>query len=278
MRLFISHSSHDRDLAEAVIDLLRNAMPLASQDIRCTSVDGYRLPAGANTSEQLRFEVSNAEAFIGIISLASLQSAYVIFELGARWGIGKHLVPLLAPGIGASALQGPLQGINALQAGSSAQLHQLVTEVGQVLGLHTEPPASYQKKVDRILTLSKNAEPNDSRDTGEIVGNHVDLVAPVAGVPHKFEDAEAIARRMAAEEHPADFSTQRYVINEQLKDWRKLREFSDQDLPVDILQLILRQAAYEHPHDFSTQLYVVKEQVADWKSLNPRRQPKKSEQ
>jgi hypothetical protein len=273
MRIFISHSSHDQNLAEAVIDLLRSAMALASQDIRCTSVDGYRLPAGANTIEQLRLEVSNAEAFIGIISPASLQSAYVIFELGARWGRGTHMAPLLAPGMEAATLKGPLQGINALRADSPAQLHQLVAEVGEVLSLQLEPPASYQKKVGRVLALGNSTVSSSSRSIGEIAENQMRLTDPFAlgqVIPDSI-DVEAIVRRMAAEEHPGDFSTQRYVINGQLKAWRALRQSSDPDLPVDVLQLILKQAASEHPHDFSTQLYVVNGQVADWKSLNLRR-------
>lgn len=274
MKVFVSHSSRDRDLAEAVIALLRDALPLSSKDIRCTSVDGYRLPAGANTHEQLRREVSNAEAFIGIISQASLQSAYVIFELGARWGRGKHLAPLLAPGLGPSALTGPLQGVNALRADSGSQLHQLVTEVGDELQLRTEAPASYQKRVDQILSLSieekGSARANMVVPVRAILEGSRGLAAEAAGTPDSPEAVQEIIRNAAAEEHPGDFSTQRYVINEQLKDWNALREFTDPALPPETLEAIMRQAASEHPRDFSTQLYVVKEQVADWKSINRR--------
>src|SRR5688572_19277140 len=95
--VFISHSSQDSQLARQVVDLLRSSLNLRAQQIRCTSVDGYRLPAGANTDQQLREEALAARAFIGIISPFSLTSAYVLFELGARWGAGQPLFPLLAP-------------------------------------------------------------------------------------------------------------------------------------------------------------------------------------
>jgi len=36
---------------------LRAALPLSAKDIRCTSVDGYKLAAGTNSDEQLRQEV-----------------------------------------------------------------------------------------------------------------------------------------------------------------------------------------------------------------------------
>lgn len=126
--VFISHASEDADLAEAVVDLLRDAIALSAKDIRCSSVDGYRFKAGADTDEQLRQEVKNSTSFIGIITPDSLRSAYVLFELGARWGANLHLAPLLAKGVGVGSLRGPLSGLNALDATSDAQLHQLVEE------------------------------------------------------------------------------------------------------------------------------------------------------
>lgn len=272
MRIFISHSSSDHALAEAVVDLLRGALPLSSGDIRCTSVDGYRLPAGADTNEQLRLEVANAHAFVGIISEASLQSAYVVFELGARWGSGKHFAPLLAPGLDLSALKGPLHGINALRSDSLAQLHQLVDDISDVLNLPTESTASYQAKIERILSLGRQVRgPQEPEYLAEpLTQSRQDLnsVLPAHSSELSAAEVEDIVRRAATEEHPGDYSTQRYVVNEQLKDWRSLSSFSDPFVPDEVLKQIIKQAADEHPNDFSTQLYFVKEQVADWKALH----------
>jgi len=160
IRLFISHSSRDSQLAERLIHLIESALKLSSTAIRCTSIDGYRLPAGAKTDEQLRREVHEAEAFVGIISSESVQSMYVLFELGARWGAGRHLIPLLAPGASTSTLAGPLAGLNALRSDNSAQLQQLVTDIASVLSIPTEPPAAYQRYLDQIMTI--NAAPAEA--------------------------------------------------------------------------------------------------------------------
>ena len=47
--IFICHSSVDKEFVERLIDLLRSALNIPSANIRCTSIDGYRLPAGATT-------------------------------------------------------------------------------------------------------------------------------------------------------------------------------------------------------------------------------------
>ena len=150
IQLFISHSSQDCELGERLADLVRSALNLPPSAIRCTSVDGYQLPGGADTNEQLKREVHDSVAFIGIVSSDSVRSIYVLFELGARWGAGKHLIPLLAPGTPASALGGPLAGLNALRCDSRAQLHQLLEELASKLGVPLQSGAVFEKHLGLV--------------------------------------------------------------------------------------------------------------------------------
>jgi hypothetical protein len=94
--IFVSHSSKDKALAETLTDLLKSALGLLSDQIRCSSVDGHRLPVGVDTQNKLREEVHAAKVVIGLVTPSSLASSYVMFELGARWGAGLFLAPLLA--------------------------------------------------------------------------------------------------------------------------------------------------------------------------------------
>lgn len=155
--IFISHSSEDRVIAEALIGLLRAALNISPDRIRCTSVDGYRLPAGAYTGDQLRQEVNEATVFIGLITKASVQSAYVLFELGARWGARLHLAPVLAGGADPKLLRGPLSDFNSLSCDVKAQILQLVSDVAKAIGRSPNNPATYQKDVDRLYELSTKA-------------------------------------------------------------------------------------------------------------------------
>jgi hypothetical protein len=55
VRVFISHASDDAELAGRLVQLLLAALNLQSSEIRCTSVEGHRLPSGADTSTSFQF-------------------------------------------------------------------------------------------------------------------------------------------------------------------------------------------------------------------------------
>ncbi|WP_295436039.1 toll/interleukin-1 receptor domain-containing protein [uncultured Thiodictyon sp.] len=151
VKVFISHSSKDEAIAMCLIELIRAALRLDETDIRCTSVNGYRLPIGASTDAELRREINDADVFIGLISEASMASGYVMFELGARWGANKYLAPILAPGCDTGILAGPIKGVNTLRCDQAAHLHQLVADLSRTLDCRTASPASYQKYIDQLV-------------------------------------------------------------------------------------------------------------------------------
>jgi TIR domain len=156
LKLFISHASADAVLARKLINLIERALALPSDQIRCSSVDGYRLPAGADTNTQIRRETLSSEAFIGLISGASLESMYVLFELGARWGTEKSLTPLVAKGSPGALLKQPLSGLNALSANNRSQLHQLVKDLAAQLSVPLQSAAVYTDALEDVLAFTSS--------------------------------------------------------------------------------------------------------------------------
>jgi hypothetical protein len=145
MKVFLSHSSADQSAAEAFVELVRTALNLPAREIRCTSVDGYKLSAGADANEQLRAEVFGCETFIALLSPASMSSIYVMFELGARWGTKRHLAPIMIGGTKPSDLKSPLSGIHSISGTSESDLYQLIEDLGTRVGQSIESPAVYAK-------------------------------------------------------------------------------------------------------------------------------------
>lgn len=154
MKIFISHSSNDSELAKLLVNLLQKALRLSSADIRCSSVDGYRLPAGASTDERLRSEVHDAQQVIGLITPSSLTSLYVAFELGARWGADKPMIPLLGLGATPDHLGGPLAGINALNCNNESHVNQLIEDAASNLGITSDRASSYVGEIGDLVKMS----------------------------------------------------------------------------------------------------------------------------
>jgi hypothetical protein len=154
--IFISHAAKDRVLAGALAELFKSALTLQAHEILCTSVDGYRLPGGSNTDETLRREVLGARTLVGLITPASGRSAYVQAELGGRWVTDRHMIPVTARGVRPGDVRGPAGGLNALDLRSRATVHQLVGDVGTVLGKQSEPAHVFQEKVEEVVREAKS--------------------------------------------------------------------------------------------------------------------------
>jgi hypothetical protein len=266
--VFVSHSSKDKRLAAALVDLLRTAVGLTEKEIRCTSVDGYRFEVGAETDAQLKKEVKGSKVFIGLITPASIQSAYVLFELGARWGADLHLAPILASGADSDFLRGPLRGLNALNATSEAEMHQLISDIVSRLGRQSASPAVYGNMLKAFVAAASLES-----STKELAGPST-LRPPKATPPSRDrsqnipkEVADQIRQR-AAKQFPTDFSTQKFVIESEIKAWRDLQDFSAPGVPEHVVQLIFDRASVQFPNDFSTQMFVLQSEVAAWKDLN----------
>lgn len=227
VRLFICHASDDVVIVEHLLELLRGALNLSAEDIRCTSVDGYRLRGGANTDAELRREVHDCEAFVGVISEGSIHSIYVIFELGARWGSQGYLVPLLAPGVPSSILKGPLQGINALRLDSRSELHQLIREMGQELELKIESPAAYEKQLDRVLTAAaKEAESGQASqlaaaptDAPQLSQEEIEIMKLMPGMARGEATVDTIAQLLGLSHVRTEYYLNDLAREHEFLDW-----------------------------------------------------------
>jgi hypothetical protein len=156
LEIFISHGSIDAPVAKLLISLYEKSLKISARKIRCTSVNGYRLPGGVDTNDTLRTEVFGTQLFIALLTPDSIKSPYVLFELGARWGARKLLVPLVARGLSASDLPAPLNGLNALSVCVPDQVCQHIEETADVLAKQLEPSGSFSAEVDALVALSRS--------------------------------------------------------------------------------------------------------------------------
>lgn len=128
-KLFISHKHKDKEIVSALIDVLQSAFMIDRKDIRCTSVNPYRLPVGERTPDRLKQEIKNAQAVIGILTPDSKDSSYVLFELGAAWSHNVLTCPLLARGGSIYDIPDPIKDINPLSLEDEENCAQFIDDL-----------------------------------------------------------------------------------------------------------------------------------------------------
>ena len=261
IQIFLSHSGEDKALADSVSELLKAALHLAANEIRCTSVQGSRLPGGAHIAEQLRNELLVSPTFVGLISARSFSSAYVLFELGARWGADKHLIPLLAPGVSSGILKGPISGLNALRCDERDQLHQLVEDLATSLGKTLQPSSSYQAKIDAIMAYRSN--PRSATPTSSVPNK--DSSSDDAG---GYAEADELIKAQSLLQWPEDLHMQVHFIRQQREALSKLKEGCPPDIPNDTFAKIRAAGAAQWPKDYHMRYYMEEQQFAAYRELN----------
>jgi TIR domain len=148
--IFISHCSADRQLADALCELFKKAFALSPFNIRCTSVDAYKLTPGAQFERILKAELGEASVFVAVITQNSLQSFYVLFEIGARWGSDRTIFPILGEELTAQLKQ-PLSDMYLLKSSSREDVSRLLTKVQEVTKLHLQPGRNYKASIDSVV-------------------------------------------------------------------------------------------------------------------------------
>lgn len=156
-RIFISHRHKDHAIAKALVDVLRSQFQLSDHDIRCTSVQPYRLPFGKNTGDRLRHEIKAAHVVLGLLAPDTPESSYVMFELGAAWAQGTYTCPLLCREADFAHIPGPIYDLAPARLSEPSDCYQLLVDLESELGLESIKTHSADLQV-KIQTLSEKAK------------------------------------------------------------------------------------------------------------------------
>lgn len=159
-KIFVSHRHKDEAQASALLDLLQAAFEIKKEDIRCTSVQPYKLNAGDKTSERLRAEIAGAEVVLGLLSPDTSDSNYVLAELGAAWGVDVPTFPLLLRGAEFGNVPEPLNERHSLSLERAAECFQLIQDLKRVTSLKAREgvESGIYEKVVRLAALASAKE------------------------------------------------------------------------------------------------------------------------
>jgi TIR domain len=154
--IFVSHREAERILAESLVELLISSLAIPENTLRCTSVPGFQLPYGRTISEQLKDDINRADAVFIILTARSLESKWVLFELGASWALGKVIIPILGPSLTEKDLpslisQYPMVKIASGDAAS--RLRDAIIQVARELHLNESSSGRDQAKLEDFVKV-----------------------------------------------------------------------------------------------------------------------------
>jgi hypothetical protein len=157
--IFISHCHADEGITRGLIDLLEAAISLSPNEIRATSVPGYKLRAGSRVADELQREIAKVRVVLCVVTKRVSESPYVLFELGAAWGLGKPICPLIAPGIDPAQILGPIASVHRIDLKNIPDCHQLVDDVCRAISRNAIGSATrIADKVQRLVQQVSGAQ------------------------------------------------------------------------------------------------------------------------
>ena len=156
IKIFISHSSKDEAFAEAIVALLEGSLQFREKELRCTSVNGYKLKPGDNSADTLLTEIHSCDVLIALLTPDALASGFVLMELGAAWGLKKPVCPILAPSLNWTSLPGPFASIHGVKADDGDGLVSAVEMVREATHFEPRPlQKSHARLTNTLATIAK---------------------------------------------------------------------------------------------------------------------------
>lgn len=150
IRLFISHSERDGDLAGDLNDWLQSGLNLTEEDIRCTSV--IKLNTGGTAEVQLRDDLQSSTAVVGLLTTNSLRSHWAQLEMGAGW-LQERLHLIRGPGIHASDLPAPLSNFVTVGYCETDAMNNLLDQLAGLLD--TEVNSEVEQEIETIAQAAQ---------------------------------------------------------------------------------------------------------------------------
>lgn len=96
MKVFISHSSKDKEIGKLIVKLLKE-IGVNSSGIVFTSLEGYGIPKGENIFDWLKSQLKEKPYIIYLLSDSYYSSVACLNEMGAAWMIESKHIFFFAP-------------------------------------------------------------------------------------------------------------------------------------------------------------------------------------
>jgi hypothetical protein len=265
--IFISHAVVDAKLAELLVDFLKEAIGVPSDEIFCSSLPDHAIPFGEDFNAYIRSKIEAPKLVLLLMTPAYLDSAFCMMELGAAWSRGHNALPIVVPPVKFDMITKTLglkQAWDITKKDGLIELRKMVTPLVTLekRGEHAWDKKRVAWKAD-VSRISKSLAPAQKVD-----------VATHKAVQDKLDELEEDARDLEAQ---LDEQKELVAALEQAKDRAEVKAIKAAHSGDDGLQEqfedLLGEVKIERPDDLSgvvfrymLMAYYDKQGTIDWYS------------
>ena len=188
-KVFISHSSKDRDYVAQIVNLL-DGMGLDQTQVFCSSLPGYGIPIDTNIFDYLRSQFLEFDLHVFFVHSENYyKSPISLNEMGAAWALKNTVTSILLPGFGFDQMTGVVnnQSISIKLDGQLIELqdklNQLYAKVVSEFHITKKADIIWQQKrysfIDEIARISGT----DNRKSALISDDALKLLKEAATDP-----------------------------------------------------------------------------------------------
>lgn len=149
-KIFISHSSDDKDVVGKVIDILE-AIGVPSGKIFCSSFEGYGVKLGEDFLERIKKELDNDVMVLFILTSNFYKSPISLCEMGASWVKTNKQILILIPPFKYDEIKGVFPTLHSMKINEQSKLNSLKDVVSEFMGLETLNTSIWESKRTKIL-------------------------------------------------------------------------------------------------------------------------------
>lgn len=157
-KLFISHSSKDKEFVNALVDLLEY-LGFDESILFCSSIPGFGIPLGQNIFDYLRSQFEQHNLFVIFIhSPQYYESSVCLNEMGAAWILKNSYFSFLTKEMDFQKMNGVVSNqeiaVKVDAADAKLRLNELRDSLLKYFGLQPKNQSRWENKRDEFLRIT----------------------------------------------------------------------------------------------------------------------------
>ena len=280
-QIFISHAEADKEIADAICDLLATGMGINAEEmIFCSSLESLGIPSGSNFVEFIKRELQNTKLVILLLTQSYFASQFCMAELGASWIQSNQTIPLIVPPLKFSDMKAVLTGVQARVINESSAWNEIADEIRELFSLDFKS-SRWERKREKFVNglkslLKEQKEPpivalSKFKETEEKLE---DASEEIEELEDKLQKKQSLIEELKTLKDKSEVNELEKTHMDELKQFEALCENARNEL--DSLPSVVKEAIYYYnkggvlpiPEAFDNSQWAEIREAADLKMLH----------